>query len=113
MIINKKENHSRMTQYKSNYQLTHKQIKKSYNVSTQYLNEVKPLLDQHEIGHVGNLALNPDYAAIVVESENNVLFLKENYLEITKKYLDNYDRVVELEKENKLLKEKLEKLEKH
>jgi len=95
MIINKKEKHSRMTRYETNYQLTYKQIKSSYNIVKHYLDHVKPLMLQHDIGYLGNLVL------------------QENYLEITKKYLDNYDRVVELEKENKLLKEKLEKLEKH
>lgn len=112
MIINKKEKHSRMTRYETNYQLTYKQIKSSYNIVKHYLDHVKPLMLQHDIGYLGNLALNPEYSKAIIDSVDHNNFLQENYLEITKKYLDNYDRVVELEKENKLLKEKLEKLEK-
>lgn len=67
---------------------------------------------QHDIGYLENLALNPEYSKAIIDSVDHNNFLQENYLEITKKYLDNYNHVVELEKENKLLKEKLEKLEK-
>lgn len=99
-----------MPRYENNFQLTFKQIKKSYKIAKQYIDNVKPLLLQDEIGHLENLALNPAYAKAVFDSEDHNNFLKENYLDITGKYIKEYENSRKLEKENQELKAKLKEL---
>lgn len=99
-----------MPRYENNFQLTFKQIKQSYKVAKQYLDNVKPLLLQSELGHLENLALNPAYAKAVFDSVDHDNFLKENYLDITDKYIQEYENSRKLEKENQELKAKLKEL---
>lgn len=99
-----------MPRYENNFQLTFKQIKQSYKVAKQYLDNVKPLLLQDELGYLENLALNPEYAKAVFDSEDHNNFLKENYLDITDNYIKEYENSRRLEKENQELKAKLKEL---
>ena len=99
-----------MPRYENNFQLTFKQIKQSYKVTKQYIDNVKPLLLQDELGYLENLALNPEYAKAVFDSEDHNNFLKENYLDITDNYIKEYENSRKLEKENQELKAKLKEL---
>lgn len=99
-----------MPRYENNFQLTFKQIKQSYKVTKQYIDNVKPLLLQDELGYLENLALNPEYAKAVFDSEDHNSFLKDNYLDITGKYIQEYENSRKLEKENQELKAKLKEL---
>lgn len=109
MIVNKKEK-IKMSQYDHNFQLTYKQIKSSYKIVKHYLDNVKPLLLQHNIRYFENLALNPEYAKAVLDSEDHNIFLQDNYLDITGKYIQEYENSRKLEKENQELKAKLKEL---
>lgn len=99
-----------MPRYENNFQLTFKQIKQSYKVAKQYIDNVKPLLLQDELGYLENLALNPEYAKAVFDSEDHNNFLQENYLDITDNYIKEYENSRKLEKENQELKAKLKEL---
>jgi len=96
----------------SNTQLTHHQIHKAYEATHHYLNEVKPILAEYELDHVGNLGINPQWKRVVNKAEEQHNLLKENYLTITHMYLQEHDRAQKLEQENKKLKEQLETKEK-
>lgn len=95
-----------------NTQLTHHQIHKAYEATHHYLNEIKPVLAKYELDHPGNQGMNPQWKQVVKKSEEQNNLLKENYLTITQRYLQEHGRAQKLEQENKKLKEQLETKEK-
>lgn len=99
-----------MPRYENNFQLTFKQIKQSYKVAKQYIDNVKPLLLESELAHFGNLALNPAYSKAVLNAVDHDHFLQDNYLDITDNYIQEYENSRKLEKENQELKAKLKEL---